>query len=75
MLVGTLKYLKGLPEARDDDLVMIVEGQDTWLQLQPELLIARYREVIRLSEDRLRSRNPNAIGDNVHQSIVFAAQK
>ncbi|KAG8531346.1 uncharacterized protein KY384_002975 [Bacidia gigantensis] len=74
-LAGTLQYLKDLPPARADDLVLVIDHEDTWFQLQPELLIKRYRDVIRLSQRQLRGRLGNAAEEGLKQKIVFAAQK
>lgn len=56
-----------------DDLVLIVDEPDAWLQLRPETLISRYFDIIKQADQRLQS-NTEAAQGHVHE-VVFSAQK
>ena len=51
----TLVYLNSLPASNDDDLVLLIDAYDVWLVLRPEVMIARYFELLKESNERLRS--------------------
>ena len=89
---GTLDYLDGLVNPTNatnsttaargarDDLVLIVDGFDIWLQLPPEVFIQRYYEVIDDANHRLEE----SLGHNgseimrqncLYQSVIFGPDK
>lgn len=73
-----LAYLSALPRSSDEDLVLILDGYDIWLQLRPEVLISRYLEVTSRQNERLQQSGLFAgliDGVKVHQSIVFGPDK
>ena len=75
-LIGTLKALEAIPEAQDDSLVLVVDGEDTWFQLRPEILIKRYREINKEAETRVRSRlGTGYVQGGIENNLVFAAQR
>ena len=43
---GILNYLTGIPPEQENDLVLVIDGYDTWLQLPPDILIQRYYAVV-----------------------------
>lgn len=73
---GLSKYLNALGPEQDQDLVLIVDGYDTWFQLRPEILLARYHAINERANRRIAQRMPN-IGSQpqISQKIVFSAQK
>lgn len=74
---GILKYLQNLSPEHDNDLVLLVNGDDTWFQLRPSTLIERFHEINRAANARIRQK----IGEEtarlwgIEQSIIFSAQK
>nr|POF11569.1 hypothetical protein CFP56_44407 [Quercus suber] len=78
-LSETLAYLNTLEESQDDDLVLLLDAFDIWLQLPPSILISRYframdRQNARLKEDGLLSK-PSHDGTPIYYSILFGADK
>lgn len=76
---GILGFLRQLGPQSDEELVLVVDGYDTWFQLRPSVLVDRYHAINDRANNRLASRMGynlmNATGVPIHQSIVFAAQK
>ncbi|KAK4617558.1 hypothetical protein CLAFUW4_12400 [Fulvia fulva] len=54
-ITETLAYLRSLPPSADDDLVLILDAYDIWLQLRPDVLIGRYFEVLRKNDKRVKA--------------------
>lgn len=76
-ITGILEYLDRIRPEENHDLLMVVDGYDTWLQLRPEVIIERYKQV----NQQLYDRVARSIGDkgmkegNIFQSIIFGASK
>lgn len=73
---GTHEYLQSLDETRNDDVVLMLDGYDIWLQLRPQTLLDRYFAINRRANNRLRAE----LGDvaekqNIRQDIIFGCQK
>ncbi len=52
---SVLNYLKTFPPEKDDDLVLLVDGYDVWMQLPPEIIVRRYYDVIEKQQEWLTS--------------------
>lgn len=75
-IFGVNEYLSGLNSSYDEDLVLMVDGYDVWLQLQPQVLISRYLDMNRRADRRIRDELGNAAETyGVRQEIVFGCQK
>ena len=74
-LHDTLKFLNRLGPERDDDIVVVADGEDTWFQLKPEVLIKRYQDIIKEAARRTNKRLGSVSSDIKSPEIVFAAQK
>ena len=74
---GVLSYLQQLTPDQDDDLVVMVDGYDTWFQLRPQTLLDRYFSINRRANARLRKELGSRTVDkhNIKQDIVFSSQK
>lgn len=70
-----VKYLDGLPGGRDEDLVLIVDGYNTWFQLRPEVLIRRFLEVNDRATKRIQTESKSEDRKDLAQKIVFTAQR
>ena len=72
-----LAYLKEFSEEQDDDLVLIIDGYDVWLQLPPEPLIRRYFKVIDEQNERVRSiYGPDVAKEHdFRQTVLFGPDK
>jgi hypothetical protein len=70
-LEGVLRYLGDAKRIRDEDLVLVVDGRDTWFQLPSEVIIRQYQNVL----DDANKRLARKYGENVMQTIVFGAVK
>ncbi|KAL2002833.1 hypothetical protein VTN02DRAFT_5788 [Thermoascus thermophilus] len=51
---GINRYLKNSKHLKDDDLVLIVDGFDVIFQLPAEVMIRRFRDLLRETNERLR---------------------
>ncbi|KAM0437044.1 hypothetical protein ACHAQK_007522 [Fusarium lateritium] len=59
----------------ENDLVLILDAHDVWLQLPPDILLQRYVQVNKAANRRVASLyGPQAPG-SVHQTIIVSAQK
>ncbi|KAA6408185.1 MAG: hypothetical protein FRX48_07927 [Lasallia pustulata] len=84
---GVYDYLRDAKQFKDDDLVLVIDGYDIWFQLPPEVMIKRYRSIVRTANERLRrqygmiSRKKPWEGDQVErvqmytQKVVYGADK
>lgn len=76
---GILKYLDRLESSVEyaEDLVLIVDGYDLWLQLGPEVLLRRYYELNAAANARLIETygEKAVIANDIRQTIVFGPDK
>ncbi|KAJ4361469.1 hypothetical protein N0V95_001886 [Ascochyta clinopodiicola] len=70
-------YLDNAKLVHDEDLLLIVDGQDTWFQLPSDVIIKQYEAVVEYANARLLKRY--GVDENkrqrFNQSIVFGAEK
>ncbi|KAI5468016.1 hypothetical protein BGZ63DRAFT_450055 [Mariannaea sp. PMI_226] len=82
-ITGTLEYLKWAtshdsPEDErlgEDDLVMMLDAHDVWLQLPPSVLLNRYFKSNQRANRRLAEEYGFFDGELMKQSIIISAQK
>ena len=75
-MFGLLSYLDGLNSTHDDDLVVTVDGFDSWFQLPPHILVNRYHAINTQAQQRSAlERDNSSRAENIHHKIVFSAQK
>ncbi|KAH7311364.1 hypothetical protein B0I35DRAFT_452651 [Stachybotrys elegans] len=80
---GTLRYLETMlletthPDDRlhDDDLVVLVDAYDIWLQLPPSVLIERYHTSNRIANERLAQQWTAKREMPMKQTIIASVQK
>ncbi|KAL1600380.1 hypothetical protein SLS60_006765 [Paraconiothyrium brasiliense] len=70
-LKGVLTYLEDRKVVKDNDLVMLVDGRETWFQLPSELMIRQYMNVVADGNRRVQKEYGKAFS----QTIVFGAKK
>ncbi|KAL2067808.1 hypothetical protein VTL71DRAFT_15904 [Oculimacula yallundae] len=76
-ITGILAYLDTLKQESDHEIVLIVDGFDTWFQFGPEVIKRRYSDITK----RLHARTKAMMGERafeaegITESIVFSAQK
>lgn len=70
-LTEILGYLTKDKLVNDDDMMLIVDGRDTWFQLPSDVLIRQYQNVLEDANKRLR----RLYGNLFQQTIVFGATK
>ncbi|KAJ4360610.1 uncharacterized protein N0V89_001176 [Didymosphaeria variabile] len=70
-LKGVLAYLEDRKVVKDNDLVMLVDGRETWFQLPSELMIRQYMNVVADANRRVQKE----YGKVFSQTIVFGAKK
>ncbi|KAF7574567.1 hypothetical protein TUN199_08985 [Pyrenophora tritici-repentis] len=76
-LKSTLHYLNNKKLVKDEDLVLIVDGQESWFQLPSDVIVMQYKNLLADANLRLRSK----YGVDKHgyqkfnQTIIFGAQK
>jgi hypothetical protein len=71
------EYLQNGKLVKDEDLVLVVDGQDTWFQLPSDVLIRQYQNVIADANKRLLEKYGLDGGNQqkFNQTIVFGAEK
>lgn len=75
---GFADYLDRIStDENQDELVMILDGFDVWLQLPPEIFIQRYYSIIDAANERLAARMGRGMmkKKGIYQSIVFGPDK
>lgn len=73
---GVYNYTQALPSSRDEDLVLLVDGSDTWMQLRAQTLLERYYDINKRADQRIgKQLGKIATTRNVRQDIVFSSQK
>ncbi|PVH94296.1 hypothetical protein DM02DRAFT_693476 [Periconia macrospinosa] len=65
------RYLTSEKLVNDEDMMLIVDGRDTWFQLPSDVLIRQYQHLL---ED-VNARLLRLYGDRFKQTIVFGATK
>ena len=74
----TLAYLRTLPDSADNDLVLVLDAYDIWMQFRPDVLISRYYSVLEKNNQRLRDEGifrKFHRGSDVRQTIIFGPDK
>ncbi|KAI1615551.1 hypothetical protein EDD36DRAFT_494422 [Exophiala viscosa] len=78
---GVLRYLKAVGPDGDEDLVMIIDAYDIWLQLRPDILLSRYYAANARMSQRIsrrmcgRDKCPYSPVSHISQKIIFSTQK
>ncbi|KAF2812463.1 uncharacterized protein BDZ99DRAFT_439610, partial [Mytilinidion resinicola] len=76
-----LNYLSDRKNVRDDDLVMIVDGQDVYFQLPSEVLVKQYQNILAEANRRLKDKygviypKDGAARAMYNQTVVWGADK
>lgn len=74
---GALRWLEGMSDDQQDDLVFMADGYDLWFQLPHEYIIKRYRDVVEMS----RRRHIQEYGErlmskyNIRNTVIFGPDK
>lgn len=81
-ITGILSQLHNFDAANDDQIMLVVDGLDTWFQLGPSVLLSRYeainrRAYVRASQALCGRDSCHDIPRlaHVNQQIIFSAQK
>ncbi|EAU35863.1 conserved hypothetical protein [Aspergillus terreus NIH2624] len=86
-ITGIYNFLAYTPHVRDDDFVLIADGQDFFFQLPPEVMIQRFQDLLRENNEKLLKkyglvkleRAPRRAGDEkvqkYTQRVLFSASK
>ncbi|CZT23238.1 uncharacterized protein RCC_08949 [Ramularia collo-cygni] len=73
---GVKDYLDAMDPSTDDDLILMMDAYDIWLQLPPEVLISRYYSMNAKANKRLATKLGQAYDkEDIRQTIIFAAGK
>jgi hypothetical protein len=69
-------YLNNAKMVHDDDLVLIVDGQETWFQLPSDVMVKQYEQVLEQANGRLLRKygKTNEGLQKFNQTIVFGAE-
>ena len=76
-LNSTLQYLSNKKLVQDEDLILIVDGQQSWFQLPSDVTVMQYKRVLEDANWRLMTKygvNPDGF-QKYNQTIVFGADK
>ncbi|KAH6633401.1 hypothetical protein C7974DRAFT_308858 [Boeremia exigua] len=77
ILYGIREYLHNEKLVHDEDLLLFVDGQDTWFQLPSDVIIKQYEAIVEYANARLLK--TYGVDENkrqkFNQTIVFGAQK
>ncbi|KAH9864034.1 hypothetical protein J1614_009967 [Plenodomus biglobosus] len=73
----TLNFLSNARLVKDEDLVLIVDGQQSWFQLPSDVIVTQYKRLLEDANWRLLARyGVDADGyQKFNQTIVFGAEK
>ncbi|PYH32880.1 glycosyltransferase domain-containing protein [Aspergillus neoniger CBS 115656] len=86
-IAGIYNYLAYNPQIKDEDLVLIVDSQDVFFQLPPEVLIQRFQNLLRENNEKLLRKYGTVTVDRPYrtgsqetiqkysQRVLFAASK
>lgn len=76
-LNSTLNFLSNAKLVKDEDLVLIVDGQQSWFQLPSDVVVTQYKRLLEDANWRLLARyGVDADGyQKFNQTIVFGAEK
>jgi len=75
-IAGLSEYLSGIDAAHDEDLMLLMDGFDVWIQLRPQTLIDRYFAINRIADERIqRELGAAAEQHGIRQEIIFGCQK
>ncbi|KNG45876.1 hypothetical protein DDE82_003842 [Stemphylium lycopersici] len=76
-LKSTLHYLSNKKLVKDQDLVLIVDGQQSWFQLPSDVIVTQYKRLLEDANVRLFKRyGADKYGfQKFNQTIVFGAEK
>lgn len=76
---GTIKYLDHLDKSSefDEDLILVIDGYDTWFQLPPQTLLKRYYALNAAADARTRATYGEKIAsqNDMRQKVVFGPDK
>lgn len=73
---GVLEYLQALEPASDNDLVLMMDAYDIWMQLPFDVLLSRYHAINARANRGLSKRLGHAYtSENIRQTIIFGAGK
>lgn len=74
---GTAQYLSSLEDTHDEDLVLILDGYDAWIQLRPQTLVDRFFDINLRANERISAafEGEDIKRMGVQQDIIFGAQK
>lgn len=76
-LSGIKEYLHNEKLVHDEDLLLIVDGEDTWFQLPSDVMIKQYEAVVEYANARLLKKYgvDEKKRQRFNQTIVFGAEK
>ena len=74
---GTAQYLYSLDDTHNDDLVLMLDGYDAWIQLRPQTAVDRFLDINARANKRIDATfgGKSAGKMSVRQDIIFGAQK
>ncbi|OJD23442.1 hypothetical protein ACJ73_05205, partial [Blastomyces percursus] len=78
-------YLTKSTHMKDNDVILIIDGNDTWFQLPPEVMLQRFHDLLKKNNDKLRwrygsvsrkvAKNERKSTQRYSQRIIFAVDK
>jgi len=75
-ITGVLEYLEKLETSADDDLVMMIDAYDIWMQIRVESLIDRYYSINAEANKRIKKRLGRAAAiEGIEQTVLFGSGK
>ncbi|KAK3670753.1 hypothetical protein LTR78_009325 [Recurvomyces mirabilis] len=74
LVEGIYDYVTGLDTSHDEDLVLMLDGYDVWLQLRAQTLLDRYYHLNKMADTRTRAEMGSA-ANQARQEIIFGCQK
>jgi hypothetical protein len=76
-ITGTLRYLEALPPYKDNDMVLMLDGFDIFMQLGPDVLLKRYYATKAAAHSRVKTQfGAEYVKENgVYDNILFGPDK
>lgn len=76
-ITGTLEHIKKIGEGNENDIILVVDGYDTWFQLPPSVLMSRYHKTNLESLKTIKATlgSKAVVTETIKQSVIFPAEK
>lgn len=74
---GMAEYFESMSQSHDEDIVLIMDGYDAWIQLRPQTMVDRFYSINEQADKRIETEigKQTMKSNNVSQQVIFGCQK